>query len=533
MKDIGYEKKLEKLGAFEISSSMLKIAKNNDKNNTILNAGRGNPNWINTQSRLAFVRLMQWGVEESKRTINYENMAGYTEKEGIYDRFCNYIINEDEVDEFIRKTIRYCVEELKLEKDDLIKELTDGIIGNNYPVPSRCLKNTEVILNDFLQSSLYRDVDLKNETLVFPVEGGTAAMCYILNSLQHNGLVNKGDKIAINTPIFTPYIQIPRLTGFSMVEINLRSKEENGWCIEPEQIDKLLDPEIKAFFIVNPSNPASQAISDEILERLKKIIEKRKDLIIVTDDVYGTFVDGFKTIYSVAPQNTILVYSFSKLYGVTGWRTGLIAMNKNNVCDRLIQELPEQKKKDLIYDYSIVTTEPEKMPFIDRMCADSRNIGLYHTSGLSTPQQIFMALMSLTHTVSKDNDRYIEKSKEIVSSRYHDLFKTLGLHENNSKNNAKYYSLINIYDIAEKVYDKKFSEWMKKNFEEIDFLTRLSSKNGAVLMGGVGFCAENGTVRVSQANLPDEDYKELAERILNILEGYHKEYMKINSEKNE
>ncbi len=65
---------------------------------------------------------------------------------------------------------------------------------------------------------------------------------------------------------------------------------------------------------------------------------------------------------------------------------------------------------------------------------------------------------------------------------------------------------------------------MRENFEEIDFLTRLSSKNGAVLMGGVGFAAERGTVRVSQANLPDEDYKELAERMLNILECYHEEY---------
>lgn len=526
MKDIGYEKKLEKLGAFEVSSNMLKIAKNNDKNNTILNAGRGNPNWINTQARLAFARLIQWGVDESKRTIDFENMAGYTEKDGIYDRFCQYMKNGDEVDDFLRKAVAYCIDELGIEKDELIKEITDGVIGNNYPVSSRCLKNTEIILNDYLESILYNGVDLKNETVVFPVEGGTAAMCDILNSLKHNGLVNKGDKIAMNTPIFTPYIQIPRLTGFSMVEINLRSKEENNWHMEPEQIDKLLDPEIKAFFIVNPSNPASQAISDEILDRLTEILEKRKDLIIVTDDVYGTFVDGFRTIYSIAPHNTILVYSYSKLYGVTGWRTGLIAMHKENVCDRLIKELPEQKKNDLIYDYSIVSTDPEKMPFIDRMCADSRNIGLYHTSGLSTPQQIFMALMSLTHLVVKNDDKYIKKSKEIVSSRYHDLMSTLGLEENNYSYNAKYYSLINIYDIAERVYDKKFSEWMRNNFEEIDFLTRLSSKNGAVLMGGVGFSAEKGTVRVSQANLPDKDYKELAERILNILEGYHKEYMK-------
>ncbi len=35
--------------------------------------------------------------------------------------------------------------------------------------------------------------------------GGTAAICYIFNSLKENGLIKAGDKIAINTPIFTPY----------------------------------------------------------------------------------------------------------------------------------------------------------------------------------------------------------------------------------------------------------------------------------------------------------------------------------------
>ena len=44
------------------------------------------------------------------------------------------------------------------------------------------------------------------------------------------------------------------------------------------------------------------------------------------------------------------------------------------------------------------------MSFVDRICADSRSIGLYHTSGLSTPQQIMMVLLSMTHLVL-ENER--------------------------------------------------------------------------------------------------------------------------------
>ncbi|MEG1426714.1 MAG: bifunctional aspartate transaminase/aspartate 4-decarboxylase [Oscillospiraceae bacterium] len=520
-----YEQRLEKLGAFEISSSMLKLAKNNEKHNSFLNAGRGNPNWINTQARLAFTRIMEFGVEESRRTTNVGNLAGYTTLRGIGKRFEEFLKPDREVDIFLQSAIIYCKKTFGMDEDALVKELTDAVIGNNYPVPSRCLVNIEKILNAYLESALYNGVKLADQTLVFPTEGGTAAMCYIFDALKHNGLINAGEKIAINTPIFTPYIQIPHLTGYEMIEIDLYSTEESNWHIPAKEIEKLEDPTIKAFFLVNPSNPGSHALNPATLDRIAAIVKKRKDLIIITDDVYGTFVKGFQSVYSVAPYNTLLVYSFSKLYGVTGWRTGLIAMNKNNVFDDLLKKLPDEKLKELDSDYSIVTLEPRKLSFVERICADSRSVGLYHTSGLSTPQQAMMALMSLTHLLCNE-DAYIEASNKIVEGRYHDLYSTLGVKEDNDRTNAKYYCLIDIYQIAERVYDKDFSLWMQKNFEEIDFLLRLAAEDGVVLMEGLGFSATPGTLRVSQANLPDDAYRRIAKRVLQLLGEYYDEYVK-------
>ena len=312
-----------------------------------------------------------------------------------------------------------------------------------------------------------------------------------------------------------------------MVEVNLSSTEENNWEIQPAEIDKLNDPEIKAFFAVNPSNPGSMAFDDAALDEIKKVVDNKPDLIIITDDVYGTFVNTFKTIYSVVPHNTLLVYSFSKLFGATGWRLGLIAVNEDNVFDRLIGQLPEADKKELYTRYSINVLEPEKMKFIDRMAADSRSVGLYHTSGLSTPQQIMEVLFSLTHLVaSQANDAYIETSKEIVNRRYESLFKGLKVSSNDSPENAKYYALINIYKIAQDLYGEAFRDYLTTNFEQIDFLYNLSQKNGVVLMDGVGFGTQAGELRVSQANLPDEDYEIIPKQILELLEEYHQQFLK-------
>lgn len=530
------EKALEKLGAFEISFKMLSLAKNNEKENIFLNAGRGNPNWIQTISRLAFARIMQFGVEESKRTIDEKDLAGYTEKEGIRERFETFLTpDEREEDQFLVDAIDYAHHKLGIDRDELVKEWVDGVIGNNYPVPSRVLKNAEIIINHYLGSTLYHDTakkeNLVQHTQLFPTEGGTAAITYIFNSLRENHLIKPGDKIALNTPIFAPYIQIPELNDYEMVEIDLRSKEENNWEIDPKSIDKLNDPDIKAFFIVNPSNPGSMAFDKKALAEIKKAVKKNPNLMIITDDVYGTFVDDFRSVYSVVPHNTLLVYSYSKLFGATGWRLGVIGMHEDNIFDQLIANLPEDAKQELHHRYQDVVLDPDHMKLIDRMVADSRSIGLYHTSGLSTPQQMMETLFSLAHLLNverdgQEADHYIQEAKEIVARRYKDLHDGLNVKGDDSKENAKYYSLIDVYGIAAELYDDDFAKYLEDNFEQVDFLLELAKKNGVVLMDGVGFGSKSGVLRVSQANLPDEDYKMIARQVLELLAEYHKEYEK-------
>lgn len=535
MSNVKEEKALEKLGAFEIAFKMLSLAKNNDKQNVFLNAGRGNPNWIQTISRSAFARLIQFGIKESKRTISEKDLAGYTKKDGIHERLETFLNpQENEEDKFLLDSVDYVYNHFNFDKDSFVKEWIDGAIGNNYPVPSRILKYTETVINEYLDSVLYHnntDSTLKNNTKLFATEGATAAIVYIFNSLKENKLIHPGDKIMINTPIFTPYIEIPELNDYDMDEIDLRSKEENNWELDPEAITKLQDPTVKALFLVNPSNPGSVSLDDKALQAIKQAVKKNPNLMIITDDVYGPFTEKFQSVYSVAPFNTLLVYSYSKLFGVTGWRIGVIAANKHNVFDKLISELPEKERKELHARYRHVVLEPEKMEFIDRMVADSRAIGLYHTSGLSTPQQIMLNLFSLAHLLNeekdgKDRDHYINEAKKIVRKRYDDLHKGLKAKEFNDPSNAEYYSLIDIYELAEQYYDKDFSNWLKNNFEQIDFLLELSKKNGVVLMDGVGFGSKPGILRVSQANLPNEDYAMIARQIQDLMNDYHEKYLK-------
>ena len=519
------EEQLQKeLGAFEITANQREMAKTNEAGYPVLDAGRGNPNWINTQARYAYTRFSDFATRECELDMSQGTMAGHAQKEGIGDRFNAAMDPENSTDAFLIAAVDYCVSTLGLDKDSLLKELADAVIGDYYPSPSRCLPCTETILNAYLQSTLYHGMDLAGETQVFPTEGGSAAMVYIFDALSHNRLLKPGDQIAIGTPIFTPYMQIPSVKNYGLVSIDVTSTEEENWDIAETELAKLEDPSVKAFFLVNPSNPASHALSENTLQRLTQVVEKNPDLIILTDDVYGTFAEDFQTVYSVLPYNTILVYSFSKLYGVTGWRTGLIAMNQDNVCDRLLRELPEEDREFLRDEYAIVTSEPDRMLFIDRIVADSRSIGLYHTSGLSTPSQVFMALMSLTHLVNAEEDPYIRLANETVHARYTALMAALALPADDSAQNAQYYTLVDVLTLAESRYGADFAAWLKKSRTEIDFLNDLARKEGVVLMYGPGFSAPEGTVRISLANLNTEDYVEIARRLYELLDDYAAEY---------
>lgn len=519
------EEELQKeVSAFEITAKHREMAAENEAGYPVLDAGRGNPNWINTQSRYALTRFMNFAIEECENDFSKGSMAGHAIQEGIGERFDKAMDPDDKTDAFLIDMIQYCTDTLGLDKDVLLKELADAVIGDYYPSPSRCLPCTETILNAYLQSALYHGVDLAAETQIFPTEGGSAAMVYIFEALSHNQLLKAGDQIAIATPIFTPYLEIPSIKNYGLVSIDISSTEEDNWDISEEELAKLEDPSVKAFFLVNPSNPASRALSQRTLERLKQVVEKNPDLIILTDDVYGTFAEDFQTVYSVLPYNTILVYSFSKLYGVTGWRVGLIAMNKENVCDRLLSELGEEDKTVLKKEYSIITPDPEELKFLDRVVADSRAIGLYHTSGLSTPSQAFMDMMALTHLVYAEEDPYIELANEMVEERYHTLMETLDLPADDEDQNTQYYTLLNLRALVKKHYGKDFVKWLSKNRTDLDILNDLAEKKGVVLMYGPGFSAPKGTVRISLANLNVGDYAEIADRLIELMDEYYKEY---------
>src|SRR5258708_14120444 len=99
--------------------------------------------------------------------------------------------------------------------------------------------------------------------------------------------------------------------------VEVHAKQENKWQYPDEELQKLLDPKIKAFFVVNPGNPYAVALSADTIKKIGAVLEQRPDLILLTDDVYGTFVPGFRSLMGAFPKTTIRFYSYSNDSGCT------------------------------------------------------------------------------------------------------------------------------------------------------------------------------------------------------------------------
>ena len=523
------QKEFEKLSPFELKDKLIHLAGEASQHSaqTMLNAGRGNPNWIATTPRDAFFTLGTFAVQESKRVWDEPDLGGMPQKNGIAKRLSDFVAKNPNAPGvgLLHAAIEYAVRELKFNADAFVHELVDSIIGDQYPSPDRMLVHAERVVHEYLAKEMCGGKAPAGKFDIFAVEGGTAAMCYIFDSLLVNHLLHRGDKVALAVPTFTPYIEICHLDRFhfDIVEINASEvtagDARHTWQYPDAEIDKLKDPSIKALFFVNPSNPPSVAMRATSMARLASLIQNdRPDLIVVTDDVYGTFVPGFRSLMAEVPHNTIGVYSFSKYFGCTGWRLGVVAIHQDNMFDKAIAKLPEAVRRELNTRYGALTLHPEDIKFIDRMVADSRCVALNHTAGLSLPQQVQMTLFSLFALLDKD-DSYKKLTKEIVQRRLKALWAGMNVPLHEDPMRADYYATLDIMVWAEKTHGPAFVEFLKKNYHPFDVLFALAEKFSIVLLNGSGFAGPDWSIRVSLANLPDEEYSKIGEQLEAVVQA--------------
>src|SRR5690606_35627026 len=138
-------------------------------------------------------------------------------------------------------------------------------------------------------------------------------------------LVDEGDEVLIPTPYWLSYPEQVTLAGGTVRWVQTRA--EDGFHLDGAAVDAAAGPESKELVLHFPNNP-EVALLDEA--RLKDIADVciRRDLLVLSDEIYGALVYGGATHRSIAAvrpemrERTIVCHGLSKSYAMTGWRLG-------------------------------------------------------------------------------------------------------------------------------------------------------------------------------------------------------------------
>nr|WP_294548866.1 bifunctional aspartate transaminase/aspartate 4-decarboxylase [uncultured Rhodopila sp.] len=516
-----------KLSPFEVKDALIRLA-SRVSDRLMLNAGRGNPNFMATVPRHGFFQLGAFAMAEAERGFAHvPGGVGETpRRDGIENRFHTFTeINAGSPGiDFLRQCLSYVHDRMGIDSGDFLYEMVFNILGCNYPTPDRMLRITETICKAYVIKSMCNGKPFSGGDFdLFAAEGSAAGIPYVFNSLMENKILKFGDKIAVALPIFTPYIEMPPLNDYQLVSVYLNADEDSGWQYSDAELDKLLDPNIKAFFLNNPSNPPSVKMDNRSLERIADIVNtRRRDLVILTDDVYGTFADDFVSLFQICPRNTILAYSYSKYFGATGWRMGVVGLAHENIIDETIAALPASDKAAIARRYATLAVDPSGIKFIDRVVADSRAVALNHVAGLSTVTQVQMALFSLFSLID-EHDIYQTAMKDLIRNRHTALYAGLKMDVPKDPNGVYYYSVIDLLELSTRLHGKDFADWVQANHPG-EFIFRLAEETGVVLMPAKGFGVVHPSSRVSLANLNHNDYAAIGRATRKILDEYYADF---------
>ncbi|MDT8389550.1 MAG: aminotransferase class I/II-fold pyridoxal phosphate-dependent enzyme [Lentisphaeria bacterium] len=136
-------------------------------------------------------------------------------------------------------------------------------------------------------------------------------------------LLNPGDEVIYHEPCYVSYM--PSIKMAHAVPVAVATTAEQGFRIQPEQIEAAVTPKTKVLLLNYPNNPTGGNLSWDDKVAIAAIAMKH-DLVVVSDEIYVelTYAAPSPSIATVPgmEDRTVFLHGFSKAYAMTGYRIG-------------------------------------------------------------------------------------------------------------------------------------------------------------------------------------------------------------------
>jgi hypothetical protein len=158
----------------------------------------------------------------------------------------------------------------------------------------------------------------------------TATGTSLANHLAMAAVLEPGDEVLIELPVYGPILDVAQYLGARIKRISRRP--ENEFAINPAEIARAISPETRLIALTNLHNPSGALIPVETLRTVGELAQRAGARVLV-DEVYLEMLFGQdapfcfpigKCISSAGENPFIVTSSLTKVYGLSGLRCGWI-----------------------------------------------------------------------------------------------------------------------------------------------------------------------------------------------------------------
>jgi len=186
----------------------------------------------------------------------------------------------------------------------------------------------DIVLREAI-SKWYKDifnVSSNPNTEILPLAGSKEGIMHITMAF-----VNEGDEVLVPDPGYPTYASVTLLAGAKIR--NYKLKEELGWQIDFDELEKQDLSKVKLMWTCFPNMPTGVRATDETYNRLIALAKKHK-FLLVNDNPYSLVLnDEYKSIltYEGAEEVALEMNSLSKSHNMAGWRVGWVIGQKDYI----------------------------------------------------------------------------------------------------------------------------------------------------------------------------------------------------------
>ncbi|HEY8830964.1 MAG TPA: pyridoxal phosphate-dependent aminotransferase [Gemmatimonadaceae bacterium] len=227
------------------------------------------------------------------------------------------------------------------------------------------------------------------------------------NHLACAALVEAGDHVLIERPVYDPLVAVPRYLGCEIGFFERR--EEDGYSLDVARVEAAITLRTRLVILSNLHNPTGATINRAALESLGDLAERR-DFRVLVDEVYLEWIYGtgqdaeVRSAINVSPR-FITTRSLTKVFGLAalraGWiladaelatrmrrLNGLFASSMSHPAERLAartfehaKTLLDKQQKRVARNRSVVTKFIESQPRLSWVAPDAGTVGYVRLDG--------------------------------------------------------------------------------------------------------------------------------------------------------